>query len=81
MIILVIVFFVIAIIFIVIAARTSSTIYTFWGIASIVITIAFIYDFHIKIPKAIDVYQGKTTLQITYRDGVPIDSVVVFKTK
>lgn len=26
-----------------------------------------------------DVYQGKTTLEITYKDGVPIDSVVVFK--
>lgn len=30
-------------------------------------------------PTAIDVYQGKTTLEITYKDGVPIDSVVVFK--
>lgn len=32
-------------------------------------------------PKAIDVYQRKTTLEITYRDGVAIDSVVVFKEK
>lgn len=30
-------------------------------------------------PTAMDVYQGKTTLDITYRDGVPMDSVVVFK--
>ena len=30
-------------------------------------------------PTAIDVYQGKTTLEITYRDSIPIDSVVVFK--
>lgn len=29
-------------------------------------------------PTAIDVYKGKTTLEITYRDGVPVDSVVVF---
>lgn len=29
--------------------------------------------------KPIDVYRGKTTLEITYRDSVPIDSVVVFK--
>ena len=29
--------------------------------------------------KPIDVYQGKTTLEITYKDGMPIDSVVVFK--
>lgn len=32
-------------------------------------------------PSAMDVYQGKTTLEITYKDGVPIDSVVVFKDK
>ena len=30
-------------------------------------------------PTAIDVYKNKTTLEITYRDGVPVDSVVVFK--
>lgn len=32
-------------------------------------------------PKAIDVYRGKTTLEITYKDGVAIDSTVVFKNK
>lgn len=32
-----------------------------------------------KEPTAMAVYQGKTTLEITYRDGVPVDSVVVFK--
>lgn len=32
-------------------------------------------------PTAIDVYQGRTTLEITYRDGAPVDSVVVFKNK
>ena len=30
-------------------------------------------------PTALDVYQGETTLEITYRDSIPIDSVVVFK--
>ena len=30
-------------------------------------------------PKAIDVYKGKTTLVISYKDEVPIDSVVVWK--
>ena len=30
-------------------------------------------------PTAIDVYQGKTTLEITYKDGIVIDSTVVFK--
>ena len=33
------------------------------------------------IPSAMDVYQGKTTLEITYKDNVAIDSVVVFKNK
>lgn len=32
-------------------------------------------------PTAMDVYKGKTTLEITYKDGIPIDSVVVFKDK
>ena len=30
-------------------------------------------------PTAMDVYQGKTTLSITYEDGVPVDSIVIFK--
>lgn len=30
-------------------------------------------------PTALDVYQGKTTLEITYKDSIPVDSVVVFK--
>lgn len=30
-------------------------------------------------PKAIDVYRGATTLEITYRNGIPIDSTVVWK--
>ena len=30
-------------------------------------------------PKAIDVYRNKTTLEITYRDSIPVDTVVVFK--
>lgn len=32
-------------------------------------------------PTALDVYQGKTTLEITYRDNIPVDSVVVYKNK
>lgn len=34
-----------------------------------------------NIPSAMDVYQGKTELEYTYRNGVAIDSVVVFKDK
>lgn len=32
-----------------------------------------------KYPQAIDVYQGKTTLEYKVKDGEIIDSVVVFK--
>lgn len=32
-------------------------------------------------PKAIDVYRGKTTLEITYKDRMPIDSTVVWENK
>ena len=34
-----------------------------------------------KQPTALDVYRGKTTLEITYRDNVAIDSTVVYKVK
>lgn len=34
-----------------------------------------------KEPTAIDVYRNKTTLEITYKDGIAIDSTVVFKDK
>ena len=30
-------------------------------------------------PSAIDVYRGSTTLEITYKDGNPVDSAVVYK--
>ena len=30
-------------------------------------------------PSALDVYNGKTTLAITYVDSVPVDTTVVFK--
>jgi hypothetical protein len=30
-------------------------------------------------PTAMDVYQGKTTLKVSYKDGILVDSVVVFK--
>lgn len=32
-----------------------------------------------NVPTAIEVYQGKTTLQITYKDSIAIDSIVVYK--
>lgn len=39
-----------------------------------------IIDYNFKDnPTALDVYQGKTTLEITYRDSISVDTIVVFK--
>ena len=48
-------------------------------IYSLIITVLLFIS--LKKPTAIDVYRGKTTLEITYKDGVPIDSTVVWKDK
>ena len=32
-------------------------------------------------PQAIDVYRGKTTLEITYMDSVAVDSTVIYTMK
>lgn len=48
------------------------------GCVCIGLTLLIVYLFS-DVPTALDVYQGKTTLEITYKDGIPIDSVVVFK--
>lgn len=34
---------------------------------------------NINTPTALDVYRDKTTLEITYRDSVPVDTIVVYK--
>ena len=46
--------------------------------ASFIIVIVCIFS--IDKPSAMDVYQGKTTLEYKVIDGVKVDSVVVFKT-
>ena len=43
-----------------------------------VITVCWRIDRDIN-PTAMDVYRGRTTLEITYKDGIPIDTVAVFK--
>ena len=56
-----------------------------WNVTRILIT-SFFFSFtscillfiHLMKPTAIDVYEGKTTLEITYRNGVPVDSTVVW---
>lgn len=45
------------------------------------VLVLFLLSSYMKKPTAIDVYEGKTTLEITYRDKVPIDSIVVWKNK
>lgn len=57
----------------------DSTLISAFG--GVFIAAAFFILFEDKMPQAIDVYRGKTTLEITYRNGVPVDSVVVFKTE
>ena len=42
----------------------------------IALLIAIVYPWGIP---AIEVYRGNTTLEITYRDSIPVDSVVVYK--
>lgn len=54
--------------------------YFFLGIVVGAFSIAIAVSFS-KEPRAIDVYQGKTTLKYTIVDGVVTDSVVVFKEK
>ena len=42
---------------------------------------AFVSLIECNTPTPIDVYRGKTTLEITYRDSVAIDSTVVYKVR
>ena len=51
----------------------------FSAIIGITLLFSGIVEIAPKKPTALDVYQGKTTLEITYRDSVPVDSVVVLK--
>lgn len=41
----------------------------------------FLIFAHLSKPKPIDVYRGNTALEITYKDNVPVDSVVIWKGK
>lgn len=51
------------------------------GLVGVIIPILLLIYIDGTIPTALDVYQGKTTLEITYKDSIPIDSIVVFKDK
>ena len=45
------------------------------------IIIAFCLIINLRKPRAINVYQGNTTLEVTYKESIPIDSVVVWKNR
>lgn len=52
------------------------------NVAGVIFSILYTVSFFIYVcsPKAIDVYRGKTTLEITYdTDTIPTDSIVVWK--
>ena len=53
-----------------------------WGmVAGAILGLVVCTSILTKHPKAIDVYRGKTTLEMTYRDTIPVDTAVVFKNK
>lgn len=56
--------------------RTILCIFTGCSLIAMLLIIAYLCK-----PKAIDVYRDKTTLEITYKNNVPIDTVVVWKGK
>ena len=56
--------------------RTILGIFTGCSMIAMFLIIAYLCK-----PKAIDVYRDKTTLEITYKNSVPIDTIVVWKGK
>ena len=56
--------------------RTILCVFTGCSLIAMFLIIAYLCK-----PKAIDVYRDKTTLEITYKNNVPIDTVVVWKGK
>jgi uncharacterized membrane protein HdeD (DUF308 family) len=49
------------------------------AVSAIIVFAAYLSCENRNTPTAIDVYQGKTTLEITYKDSIRSDSIVVFK--
>lgn len=65
---------------VIICILTSGSLKSLLAIIILVIGVTYVvYDASKGTPKAIEVYQGKTTLEITYKNGIPVDSVVVYK--
>ena len=55
--------------------KASVILITFFLTKGIIFSLLVLSD----TPQAMDVYNGKTKLKITYKDGVAIDSTVVWK--
>ena len=49
------------------------------SISAILFFVSIQIDSEKEIPSAIDVYRERTTLQVTYVDSIPTDTVVIFK--
>ena len=78
---LIIIFLICFILTIVIKDKDGSNLFSFLSGGTLILCITLLIAIEEKnnIPTALDVYQGNTTLEITYRDSIPVDSVVVFK--
>lgn len=80
--IILIIVIIIGLIFVIFGLVKDESLLSF-SIGCIVVSVAVCYigkkSYLSPKPTALDVYRGKTTLQITYKDSIPIDSVVVFK--
>ena len=61
--------------------KTGFILVVIGGILGIIGAIGHQVEIDKDTPTALDVYRGKTTLEITYRDSVAIDSTVVYKVK
>ena len=61
--------------------KTGVTLAAIGAILGLIGAIGHQTELDCNTPTALDVYRGKTTLEITYRDSVAIDSTVVYKVK
>lgn len=61
--------------------KTGLTLVAIGGILGIIGAIEHQVETDKNTPTALDVYRDKTTLEITYRDSVAIDSTVVYKVR
>lgn len=77
----IIIFLICSILAIVIKSKDESNLFSFLSGGTLILCITSLIAIEEKnnTPTALDVYQGNTTLEITYRDSIPVDSVVVFK--